>query len=124
MRNSEGQLQAFYADDVELPLSNKENVLERYFTPSLNVELVRRIMHLEQELAHLKSQQRFLQTNHFLKVPNDVAEKIVLAFLRQHHREGESVSPFDVSQATRLPASQVEDVLDQMVEEGRLEHNG
>ncbi len=60
----------------------------------------------------------------FRKVSNEQARSEIVMFLRSIKHERTTISIFELSQTLKLPADQVEDILEELEREHRVKLNG
>ena len=75
---------------------------------------------LQEQVQELIEQQKKSIVYEFNKISNEQAKKIIITYLKQIKKEKSIITIFEISQRLRLPADQVEDILEELSKEKKI----
>ena len=75
---------------------------------------------LQEQVQELIEQQKKSIVYEFNKIPNEQAKKIIINYLKQIKKDIPTITIFEISQRLRLPADQVEEILEELSKEKRV----
>lgn len=80
----------------------------------------RQITELTGELNKVKKEQRDYIRFKFYKMSNEDAEKIIVSYLQSIKKETPEITLFEISQNLKIPANQIEEILQKLSKEGKV----
>ncbi len=103
---------------IDIPF-NFQNAHEIIFYKVIR-GMQRQITQLTGELNKIKEEQNEYIRFKFYKTSNENAEKIIVSYLQGIKKETSEITLFEISQILKLPANQVEEILQKLSREDKV----
>jgi len=83
--------------------------------------LQEQVKNLKEELKVIQKEQTEYIRYKFNKISDEMAKEQIIGFLKERKKQRNEVTLFEISQVLKIPADQVENIIDNLKKEGCLE---
>ena len=112
---------------IVLPWEDTEIVIPLNFTDANQAIIYKVIREMKKEIGELKNKLQCLEAGQeahiiyqFRKIDDDKAKDVIVSYLKGIKQDTAQITTFEISQKLKLPADQVERIIDILIKEDKV----